>query len=464
MTPLIHDESTLVFGTSGDQSVSISKVALRSNENFLLNMRSLQLHRLLVISLDGRNRFQLTDPTPIQGGSDQQLSVHAKIYHNIALKVQVSQKIFNAFGYHLEVDATNHREYLFRVSRKALPDELVQKSNREAEEALASMPLIQDTGDGIQAFTGIIAATNAVPYKLILIDEPEAFLHPPLARRLGRELTETVTSNQTSLVIATHSADVLMGCVEQSLDVTIIRLTFDQDVATVSTLLPTDIKHLMQDPILRSANVLDALFHRCAVVVEAAADRAFYDECNRRLRRNGRGLEDCLFLTSTSRDDSHRIVRALRKTGLPVAALLDFDTLGSDSFKRILESCCPNQSVLDGLMRKRQQLFTLIRPMPDEVKKNGISAFDRPDALRVRQLVDDLSAHGFFLVPNGALESWLSELNVPRGPDAKSNWLPRIFEKMGRTADEPNYVNPGDGDIWAFLDRIEAWVARYHSI
>lgn len=457
------NDSDLVFGADSGNIVGISQSEIQAHEPYIFPSKLREVRRILLLHLDGRNRFRLTEPASIQGGYGQSFTIHSKLYYDASLKDRISQRIHDAFGYYLEVDATNHSQFLFRVSRQALPSELVQKINLEAELAFSSMPKIQETGDGIQAFTGIIAATNALPYKLILIDEPEAFLHPPLARRLGRELTETVTNNRTSLVIATHSADVLMGCVEQSLDVTIIRLTFDQGVATVSTLRPTDIKDLMQDPILRSANVLDALFHRCAVVVEAAADRAFYEECNRRLRRNGRGVEDCLFLTSTGRDDSHRIVRALRKTRLPVAALLDFDTLGSKSFKRILESCCSNQSVLDSLMRKREQLFTLIKPMPDEVKKNGMSAFDGPDALRVRQLVDDLSAHGFFLVPNGALESWLSELTVPRGPDAKSSWLSRIFEKMGTTTDDPNYMNPGGGDIWAFLDQIETWVAQCNS-
>lgn len=216
--------------------------------------------------MDGRSRFSLTEPSPIQGGSDEQFSLQSHLYYNPDVKREISQIIHDVFGYHLEVDATDHRDYYFRLSPNPLPDDLLQKINREAEQAFATMPPIQEAGEGLQSFAGLIAAVTALPYKLVLIDEPEAFLHPPLARRLGRELTETVTSNQTSLVVATHSADFLMGCVEQSLDVTIVRLTFEQDVGTVSTLRPADIEDLMLDPIMRSANVLDALFHRCAMV------------------------------------------------------------------------------------------------------------------------------------------------------------------------------------------------------
>jgi hypothetical protein len=254
-----------------------------------------------------------------------------------------------------------------------------------------------------------------------------------------------------------------MGCVEQSSDVTIIRLTYEQDIATVSSLQSADIEDLMQDPILRSANVLDALFHRCAIVVEAAGDRAFYEECNRRLRRVSRGIEDCLFLTATGRDDSDRIVRALRKTGLPTAVLLDFDTFGSDSFKRILESCIPDCTVSDDLRRRRDQFIHLLKPMAEEIKQKGIPAMEPTDAGHVQQLIDDLGSHGLFLVPNGALESWLSELDVPSGSGSKSKWLSRIFEKMGRSASDPNYLEPGDDDVWAFLDRIATWVSAYNT-
>lgn len=187
MTPVIHDDTVLQYGLSGGHTVRIAKIALLSHDNFQAGLRSLSLRPFMILTLGGRDRLRLTDPVQIQGGSDQQDSLQAKMYHNVALKKRISQIVLNAFGFHLEVDATNHAEYVFRISREALPVELEQKSNREAEVALGSMPLLHESGDGIQSFIGLVASTKALPYKLVLIDEPEAFLHPPLARRLGRE-------------------------------------------------------------------------------------------------------------------------------------------------------------------------------------------------------------------------------------------------------------------------------------
>lgn len=202
---------------------------------------------------------------------------------------------------------------------------------------------------------------------------------------------------------------------------------------------------------------------RCSIVaqwsIEGASDRAFYEECNRRLRRVGRGLDDCLFLTSTGRDDSDRIVRALRQTGLPVAVILDFDTLRSDSFRRILDSCLPDRAISESLMLRRDQFKQLTDCLSKEIKQQGMSALQPADAAHVRQFLDDLSAHGLFLVPQGALESWLPDLNVPSGAEAKKYWLPRVFEKMGRNADDLHYLKPAVGDVWTFLDAIAGWVA-----
>ena len=45
---------------------------------------------------------------------------------------------------------------------------------------------------------------------ILLLDEPEAFLHPPQARLLG-EIIAAERPSRAQLVVATHSPDVLHG-------------------------------------------------------------------------------------------------------------------------------------------------------------------------------------------------------------------------------------------------------------
>ena len=79
-------------------------------------------------------------------------------------------------------------------------------------ESLMRVPLIGDQGDGVRSFVGLLLETMVSP-PLVLIDEPEAFLHPPNARLLGRVLVERTPENG-QLIIATHSDDVLQGVLE----------------------------------------------------------------------------------------------------------------------------------------------------------------------------------------------------------------------------------------------------------
>ena len=47
---------------------------------------------------------------------------------------------------------------------------------------------------------------------ILLLDEPEAFLHPPQARLLG-EIIAAERPSRAQLVVATHSPDVLHGLI-----------------------------------------------------------------------------------------------------------------------------------------------------------------------------------------------------------------------------------------------------------
>ncbi|MGZ3471666.1 MAG: AAA family ATPase [Isosphaeraceae bacterium] len=49
---------------------------------------------------------------------------------------------------------------------------------------------LDEQGDGIRSFVGIVVALLILNRGLFLIDEPEAFLHPPQAYRIGAFIAE----------------------------------------------------------------------------------------------------------------------------------------------------------------------------------------------------------------------------------------------------------------------------------
>src|SRR5438552_2098735 len=99
----------------------------------------------------------------------------------------------------------------------------------------------------------MIAALVTLPLRLILIDEPEAFLHPPLARRLGQAIADIARDRDARVVAATHSAEFLRGCVESPAATSIVRLTYERQTgeATARSLSTSELRPLMTEPLLR---------------------------------------------------------------------------------------------------------------------------------------------------------------------------------------------------------------------
>ena len=81
------------------------------------------------------------------------------------------------------------------------------------ERLVASTIALDMQGDGMRSFASVILHLLApVTPNILLLDEPEAFLHPPQAKLLG-EIIATERSNQAQLFVATHSPDVLQGLI-----------------------------------------------------------------------------------------------------------------------------------------------------------------------------------------------------------------------------------------------------------
>ena len=66
------------------------------------------------------------------------------------------------------------------------------------------MPIDQ-ASDGVKAFTGMITEIVAGDPVALLIDEPEAFLHPALSFTLGKEIALASLGSEKRLFVSTHN-------------------------------------------------------------------------------------------------------------------------------------------------------------------------------------------------------------------------------------------------------------------
>lgn len=398
-------------------SFVISGIEQQNNAESLNHARML-VRRKQVALLGGRERLSLVDSKPA-GNMKQAPSNHLEaLFHDNIKRRRLSQMTHEAFGFHFVIDPTNTSNLSVAFSRDlpANPDD-ERSLSHEAISFFSSALPVDMTSDGVKAYTGILAAVLSSELKVLLIDEPDAFLHPPLARRLGSTLTSLAFERQGHVFAATHSSDFLMGCVEAGKPVNIVRLTHTEGTGTAKLLEAGRVAELMRDPLLRSTRLLDALFHHGAVVCEADKDRAFYEEINYRLAADGRSsARDSILLNAQNKQTVRRIISALREMGVPAAAIVDLDIVQKKDHND-LRDLMAAASVPDGLIKTYGQLrgeveaaFTTHNLKP---KRAGIGALDETEIDTAQKSLSSLAEYGIFVPGVGELEKWLSSLSVP---------------------------------------------------
>ncbi|HJV77993.1 MAG TPA: AAA family ATPase, partial [Paludibacter sp.] len=319
---------------------------------------------------------------------------------------------------------------------------------------------IKFASDGVKAFTGIITTIIAGDPKVILIDEPEAFLHPSLAANLGKEVSNSVNGTSKNLFVSTHSANFLMGCIQSGVPLNIIRLTYSNNSPT-ARILPSDkVLKLMRHPLLRSTGVLNGLFYEYVIVTEADSDRAFYQEINERLLmfEPDKGIPNCLFLNAQNKQTIHEILRPLREMGIPCAAIVDVDIIkeGGTVWTSLLSSANIPEVTIQSTGTSRGNLKSKFDKKGINFKtQGGVDVLDNSDKEACNNLFDQLDEYGIFAVRTGELESWLRYLETKAGHSPE--WLIEIFQKLGEDPSIPTYIKPTTGDIWDFMLKIKKW-------
>ena len=128
----------------------------------------------------------------------------------------------------------------------------------------------------MRSFSGVLLNIIAGNKSVTLLDEPEAFLHPPQARLLGEILAKHTHQNK-QLFISTHSEDFLKGLLTTGKEnVRVVRINREGDINHMSLLDNEGVRTLWKDPILRFSNILSGLFHSKVVICEADTDCRFY--------------------------------------------------------------------------------------------------------------------------------------------------------------------------------------------
>jgi predicted ATPase len=394
-----------------------------------------------------------------------------------------SKMVEHAFGEKISINRYNQLQRLL-VGETGLPDEVMPIS-RELKQAYYRLPTVAEQGDGFRAFVNVLLQSVVRPAPLIIIDEPEAFLHPPQARLLGRYLAEAVPQG-SQVFVATHSSDFLAGVIEarSGRPVALVRLANAGGRRSARVLTPDAVAELVDSPLLRYSNIIAGLFHDGVVLCEAATDCQFYAATLDVTHSPSAPRSNLEFLHVNGKDPLADTAEKLRRCGLPVAVIADLDLIREEGkFKAAVERLGGTWSEVESDVKAVNQhaetvvITKPIRVVREDVKAILASAADSAalsqeqaerirgavkfesgwaiikrggkDALRgqdaylaIERIIAYAAQLGLFLVPVGELEGW-----VPRVPSGnKKNWFNRVFT-------EGHWRNPSD-ELRAFITAV----------
>ena len=386
------------------------------------------------------------------------------------LEITISEYFRRAFQDDLILDRTLANTVSLLVGTRPVPDkqseeDRLSKTYRDRVDA-STIPLVQQ-GDGMRSFASVILHLLApITASVLLLDEPEAFLHPPQARFLG-EIIATEKSSGAQLFVATHSPDVLQGLVNVASDrLRLVRMQRDGNVNRVKELDKKLVKKITSDPLMNYSSVMAGVFHERVIICESDSDCIFYSSILDLDVVHGESQPDVLFVHASGKDRMATLAETLRALDVSVDVVADIDILRDEGgLKRIV-------NILDGDWPKIQPQAKIVRTavdsgkpglsfdqikqdiqaaleqeLPDSepekrlhsniravfrraspwdaVKQNGKSAIPQGEATqRFQQLQGLCQEVGLWIVPVGEMEGFCRSIGG-HGP----SWVQQVIEK-----------------------------------
>jgi len=257
------------------------------------------------------------------------------LYDNSQLMEKISNIFEVAFGKRLYFNLRGGSKLPIHVGN--LPETMDSQENtnnalqilNKYVDAVKELPLLDKQGDGMKSYAGILFESIVTDYSITLIDEPEAFLHPPQMKKLGETLAKEVNGQ---LFVATHSSDILRGFLEGTQgNVRILRINRVKDKNIVMEADESAIKELWEKPVLRYSNALEGIFHEQTIICEDDSDCRLINSVADYLSLSSSDhWEDTAYVPAGGKHAIPKIAKILKEIGVPTKAVFDIDFLSEE--------------------------------------------------------------------------------------------------------------------------------------
>lgn len=431
-------------------------------------------------NIDANNRLTICQLQKSVSDTDQRTTPQHLLYDSEALMTRISTLFRQAFGQDLMINYRGGSVIPIHVGQVPSND-IGHPVSDPYVEAVKNNPPLHEQGDGVKSYAGILFEAVVSDIDITLIDEPEAFLHPPQMRRLGETLASEVKGQ---LFVATHSSDIMRGFLEGTRgSVRMLRIRREGNKNFVAEAAPDTVKELWNTPALRYSNALEGVFHEQAILCEDHSDCRLFNAVADHLSETQVGpWLDTAYIPTGGKHAVPTIASILRKIGVPTKAVFDIDLLRSqEDLKKSVEAFGGNWTEFVGLwnrvnasvsngmpVKSNQEIKTSIKQIIDEaepenlpkgdiieamkhgsawslVKKVGPAGLPRGNArLDYNTLIQKLEEIGIYLVPVGEVEEFCPEMGV-HGPKFVNKVLTEV-----NLADEK-------------LEGLRSFVSKFHK-
>ena len=326
---------------------------------------------MFCLRMPTETRIAGSDPAPAINIREEPLShpIHL-LLDDDSLEIKISDYFRRAFHDDLVLDRNPSRTIALLVGTRPTPnfesrEDRLSKTYRDRVHD-STTPLVQQ-GDGMRSFASVILHLLApITASILLLDEPEAFLHPPQAKFLG-EIMVSEKSSRSQLFVATHSPDVLQGLVNVASDqIRLLRMQRDGNVNRVKELDKELVKKISSDPVMNYSSVMSGVFHERVIICESDSDCMFYSSILDLQEVHGEGQPDVLFVHAGGKDRIPTLTETLIALDVAVDVVADIDILRDEGKLRLLVNA------LEGDWSDIEQLARTVRTAV-ESSKPGLS-------------------------------------------------------------------------------------------
>lgn len=413
------------------------------------------ISKFKVSHLDSSSRLNLIKTT---NSFNPDTENPANILQNLFIQNENEELLklaFNeAFGMKIMLDYSGLKDFCLRVAKDfpAIPED-----PRKAYLVTKDFNKIDTQGDGFRSFVGIVLSLLFSKDRIILLDEPEAFLHPAQARYLGKWIADNSEKVSGQIIISTHNSNFLSGLLQSDKKVDVYRLNRNGDDTTFKLIPPDATENLTKSPMLSSQRVLEAIFHKAVIVCEADADRIVYQTVSTLHHNN----QEILFVYSHNKQTLKDVASLLIATQIPVGVISDIDLLNDETdFKNLffavtqkeipiellgkrteIAKSVDNTSEQQALEKLKENVVELLEQLNKNdhnlggakgalnrirkdtskwtfPKKYGLEGFEEAIRPKVAELLEELNEKNIFIIPVGELEGWMD-----LGTSRKNNWI-----------------------------------------